>query len=35
MDPPILTDLAPEGTTELFETDYFDKKAYLSQSGVL
>lgn len=35
MDPPILTDSAPEGTTELFETDYFDKKAYLSQSGQL
>lgn len=35
MDPPILTDSAPEGTTELFETDYFNKKAYLSQSGQL
>ncbi|MEN2313865.1 asparagine--tRNA ligase [Lacticaseibacillus paracasei] len=35
LDPPILTDSAPEGTTELFETDYFDKKAYLSQSGQL
>lgn len=35
MDPPILTDSAPEGTTELFETDYFDKKAYISQSGQL
>lgn len=35
MDPPILTGSAPEGTTELFETEYFDKKAYLSQSGQL
>ncbi|WP_125579034.1 asparagine--tRNA ligase [Lacticaseibacillus suibinensis] len=35
MDPPILTGSAPEGTTELFETDYFDQKAYLSQSGQL
>lgn len=35
MDPPILTGTAPEGTTELFETDYFDNPAYLSQSGQL
>ncbi|WP_203623316.1 MULTISPECIES: asparagine--tRNA ligase [unclassified Lacticaseibacillus] len=35
MDPPILTGSAPEGTTELFETDYFDQEAYLSQSGQL
>lgn len=35
MDPPILTGTAPEGTTELFETDYFDTPAYLSQSGQL
>ncbi|WP_071131446.1 asparagine--tRNA ligase [Enterococcus timonensis] len=35
IDPPILTGSAPEGTTELFETDYFDQKAYLSQSGQL
>lgn len=35
MDAPILTGSSPEGTTELFETDYFDKKAYLSQSGQL
>ncbi|WDF81516.1 asparagine--tRNA ligase [Lacticaseibacillus pabuli] len=35
MDPPILTGSAPEGTTELFQTDYFDKDAYLSQSGQL
>lgn len=35
MDPPILTGSAPEGTTELFETEYFDKPAYLSQSGQL
>ncbi|KRO18212.1 asparagine--tRNA ligase [Lacticaseibacillus saniviri] len=35
MDAPILTGSAPEGTTELFETDYFDQPAYLSQSGQL
>lgn len=35
IDPPILTGSAPEGTTELFQTDYFDQKAYLSQSGQL
>ena len=35
MDPPILTGSAPEGTTDLFETNYFDQKAYLSQSGQL
>ena len=35
IDAPILTGSAPEGTTELFETDYFDTKAYLSQSGQL
>ncbi|WP_155287183.1 asparagine--tRNA ligase [Lacticaseibacillus zhaodongensis] len=35
MDPPILTGSAPEGTTELFQTDYFDHDAYLSQSGQL
>ncbi|KRM72674.1 asparagine--tRNA ligase [Lacticaseibacillus brantae] len=35
MDAPILTGSAPEGTTELFETDYFDHPAYLSQSGQL
>lgn len=35
IDPPILTGSAPEGTTDLFETDYFDQKAYLSQSGQL
>ena len=35
MDTPILTPAACEGTTTLFETDYFDKKAYLSQSGQL
>ena len=26
---------APEGTTELFNTKYFDEEAYLSQSGQL
>jgi asparaginyl-tRNA synthetase len=35
IDPPILTGSAPEGTTDLFETQYFDQKAYLSQSGQL
>ena len=35
MDTPILTPAACEGTTTLFETDYFDRKAYLSQSGQL
>ena len=33
MDTPILTPSACEGTTTLFETEYFDQKAYLSQSG--
>jgi len=35
VDTPILTPAACEGTTTLFETDYFDEKAYLSQSGQL
>ena len=36
MDAPILTPAAVEGTTTLFETEYFDEgKAYLSQSGQL
>lgn len=35
IDAPILTGSAPEGTTELFKTKYFDKEAYLSQSGQL
>ncbi len=36
IDAPILTPSACEGTTELFEMDYFgDRKAYLSQSGQL
>ena len=36
MDTPILTPAAVEGTTTLFETEYFDEgKAYLSQSGQL
>ncbi|MGD6976749.1 asparagine--tRNA ligase [Bacillus altitudinis] len=35
VDPPILTGSAPEGTTELFATKYFDEDAYLSQSGQL
>ena len=36
IDSPILTPNACEGTTELFEMDYFgERKAYLSQSGQL
>lgn len=35
IDPPILTGSAPEGTTDLFATKYFDQDAYLSQSGQL
>jgi asparaginyl-tRNA synthetase len=34
-DSPILTPTSCEGTTTLFETDYFDTKAYLAQSGQL
>lgn len=34
-DSPILTPNACEGTTTLFEIDYFDEKAFLSQSGQL
>ena len=34
-DAPILTPTSCEGTTTLFETDYFGEKAYLSQSGQL
>ncbi len=34
-DAPILTPSACEGTTSLFETQYFDQKAYLTQSGQL
>lgn len=35
MDAPILTGNAVEGTTTLFELDYFDQPAYLTQSGQL
>lgn len=35
VDSPILTPASVEGTTTLFETDYFGEKAYLSQSGQL
>ncbi len=35
VDSPIFTPSASEGTTTLFETDYFDGSAYLSQSGQL
>jgi asparaginyl-tRNA synthetase len=34
-DSPILTPLSVEGTTTLFETDYFGRSAYLTQSGQL
>ncbi|QBP18550.1 asparagine--tRNA ligase [Acetilactobacillus jinshanensis] len=34
-DAPIFTANAPEGTTHLFHTEYFDHDAYLSQSGQL
>ncbi|MFN7453430.1 MAG: asparagine--tRNA ligase [Pseudobdellovibrionaceae bacterium] len=34
-DAPIFTPSACEGTTNLFETKYFDEKMYLSQSGQL
>jgi asparaginyl-tRNA synthetase len=34
-DAPIFTPNACEGTTTLFETEYFDEKAYLTQSGQL
>jgi len=35
VDTPLLTPAACEGTTTLFETDYFGTPAYLSQSGQL
>ncbi len=35
IDAPIFTPAACEGTTTLFETNYFDDKAYLTQSGQL
>jgi len=35
IDAPIFTPNASEGTSTLFETDYFGEKAYLSQSGQL
>lgn len=35
VDTPILTPAAVEGTTTLFETDYFGASAYLTQSGQL
>jgi asparaginyl-tRNA synthetase len=34
-DAPIFTPSACEGTSNLFQTNYFDEKAYLSQSGQL
>ena len=35
VDSPILTPLSVEGTTTLFETDYFGEPAFLTQSGQL
>ncbi len=35
MDAPIFTGNAAEGTSTLFETDFYDRPAYLSQSGQL
>ncbi len=35
VDTPVLTPTACEGTTTLFEVNYFDEKAYLTQSGQL
>ena len=35
LDAPVLTPNACEGTTTLFETEYFGEKAYLTQSGQL
>src|SRR5205085_4424445 len=35
VDAPIFTPSACEGTSTLFETQYFDQKAYLTQSGQL
>jgi len=35
LDAPIFTPAACEGTTTLFDTDYFGEKAYLTQSGQL
>lgn len=34
-DPPILTPTSCEGTSTLFSTNYFDEKAFLTQSGQL
>src|SRR3546814_1293803 len=35
MDSPVFTGNAAEGTTTLFETDFYDEKAYLAQTGQL
>src|SRR5690606_6598032 len=35
MDTPIITPSAAEGTSTLFEVDYFDEQAYLAQTGQL
>lgn len=35
IDTPIITPAAAEGTSSLFEVDYFDEKAYLAQTGQL
>ncbi|MBU2542473.1 asparagine--tRNA ligase [Patescibacteria group bacterium] len=35
LDTPIFTPTSCEGTTDLFEVEYFDRKAYLTQNGQL
>ena len=35
MSTPILTPSAAEGTSNLFEVDYFDERAFLAQTGQL
>ncbi len=35
VEPPVITPTSCEGTTELFEIDYFGEQAYLSQTGQL
>ena len=35
VDSPIITSSAPEETSSLFEIDYFEEKAYLTQTGQL
>jgi len=35
IDTPIITPSAAEGTSTLFEVDFFDERAYLAQTGQL